>query len=124
MDYIQFIQSCDDLLRAGRINDVVRKLKKINSRQIDDRQRLPIARLCRRAGVASLGLKIMAPLVREALADLNYRGLEASIAEYAILLQRNGVTEEALKILKRLDPKVVPEANLYTAFCYVSRWDY
>ena len=124
MDAAFLIKNCDELLRAGRIHEVVRELKKVNTRQVESKWRLSLAKLCRRAGVVKLGLKILAPLVREAIAKLDYRGLEKEIAEYAILLQRNGVVSEAIKILQRLDMNKVPEANLYIAFCLVSRWEY
>jgi tetratricopeptide (TPR) repeat protein len=118
MNTAEFIKHCDSLLRAGRVSETARHLRELNTRQIPASLRIDAAKLCRRAGLPALGLKILAPHLKDVLASLNYKGHEA------ILLQRVGVLEESLKILGRLDGGTFAEVFLYTAFGHIARWDY
>jgi len=124
MDFDQLIQKCEALLRGGKTQDVAPLLAAIKPAQIPKEHRKPLASVCRRAGLLTLGLKILAPNVR----DLSLVNIEkpqpAEMAEYGALLWRVGAVSEALSVLEAVDSREAPEALLYQAFCYFSQWEY
>lgn len=109
------LQDCENFIRAGHIGQAVHILKSLNSAKIPRELKLPFANLCRRADLAGVGLRILERVEKMSPAET---------AEYAVLLHRSGAVEEALGLLRKQDPKVVPEVLLYTAFCHLSRYEY
>lgn len=110
-------------LRAGQVYNVAKALNELNIKSVPRHWRLPLANICRRAGLVSLGLRLLEPVLR--VNGAFHRGVTpGEMAEYAVLLQRSGVVGEALRILSRLDVKSAPEALLYKAYCYFNVWDY
>jgi hypothetical protein len=120
----ELVKECDDLLRAGRVQEAARKLRQVNTRQVPDNQRLSLAKLTRRTSMPVLGLRLLAPMLKTSIARFDFRAVESEVAEYAILLQRVGVRDESRKILEHLDARIVPEVNLYLGFECVARWNY
>lgn len=119
-DQWQLLRECEIDIREGRANRAQEKLKSVGMAAVPKAARLPLANLCRRAGLFSQGLKALVRTIRSEDA----RPTAAELAEYAVLLQRSGAPEEALQILEGLDPRSVPEALLYRAFCLFNLWDY
>lgn len=119
----ELIRTCDELIRAGQVAAAASRLRALNLAQVGREERLPLARICRRAGQISSGIKLLSPVVR------GDRGLEvqptpAEICEYAALLTRIGLVTEALTLLSAVDSGQAPEAELFTSYCQIMRWDY
>ena len=118
------LQSCEEKIRAGDDAVVVKELLQVETSELPRELRLGFANLCRRVGLINVGLKILAPVVQQ---NRKNRGLEpspAERAEYAVLLQRTGAVQEALRILKSIDKKLLPQAGLLQSFCHFNRWEY
>ncbi|MGE3682988.1 MAG: tetratricopeptide repeat protein [Bdellovibrionales bacterium] len=122
--YKQLVDECEADIRAGRIARVAAKFKTLNRTKIPREWCVQLAKLCRRAGLNSLGLRILTPIVQSQQRPQSQEPTGAELAEYAILLQRNGSVQEALKILSLTSLESLPETHLYKAFCYFSRWEY
>ena len=121
MNYGQFCNQCDALLKAGDLSSVAKKLTEFSVARVPREWRLPLANLARRAGQVTIGLKILSPLMQP---DAIRKPDSKEMAEYAILLQRCGAVRDALRWLKEVDTRQAPEALLYKAFCLFNRWDY
>lgn len=85
--------------------------------------RLPLAALCRRAGLIRLGLKLLSPLIGTGSRGVIGKAAPKELAEYAALLERKGAVKEALYILSEVDVRRAPEALLYRAFCHFALWE-
>ncbi|PWU16276.1 MAG: hypothetical protein C5B49_10705 [Bdellovibrio sp.] len=116
-DFLVLRQKCDDWLRDGQVNNVVRALKGINTAKIPRVERVRLAAIARRANLTDLALRILFPIA-------DGSGTDAEMAEYGLLLHHVGSTTEGLAVLRTVDTKIVPEALLYTSFCHFSRWEY
>jgi tetratricopeptide (TPR) repeat protein len=120
-DYLKLIEKCETDLREGRGHLVASLLSELHVGDIPRAQRLPLANICRRTNQLALGLKIMNALTGpERVSDPT----PAELAEYAVLLERSGAVNEALRILAEVDSRQVPEAPLYRAFAHFKSWDY
>ena len=121
-DFTELLKDCETDLRAGRTQSVAKRLGRLNTSKIPREMRLPLANVCRRAGLVSVGMKILSAAVRPK------RGGEMAtsgeLAEYAVLLHRSGANNEALATLARVDTSKVPEALLYRAFCNFQDWEF
>jgi tetratricopeptide (TPR) repeat protein len=119
------VKNCEADLRGGQAQNVGRRLAKINTAKIPREFRLPLANICRRAGLYSIGMAILSKLVNE---ERNFKTAEqaspAEFAEYAVLLLRSGAAGEALERLEKIDGNVVPEAILFRAFAHFSLWQF
>jgi tetratricopeptide (TPR) repeat protein len=124
VDYKELLQTCEGLLRAGKVGKAAHLVSDLNLSQMPREWRLPLAKICRRAGHTSLGLKLLTPLILSPLKKLNTTPTPYEITEYAVLMQRNGSVDEALRLLGKVDANLVPDADLYRAFCLFNRWDY
>lgn len=119
-----FVDDCEALIRSGQIDQVTRRLTTLNPSKIDRPWRLPIANVARRAGMISLGLKLLRPIAHP---DKELAGSDpspAEKAEYGVLLQRSGAIQDALRLLAQVDAKLVPDVLLFRAFCHFGRWEY
>jgi tetratricopeptide (TPR) repeat protein len=124
VNYKELLQQCEEFLRAGHVGKAAQAVAQLNLARVPRESRLPLARICRRAGHASLGLKLLTPVILSPERKLLTIPTPQEITEYAALTQRNGSADEALRLLDKVDAKLVPEAELYRAFCYFNRWDY
>lgn len=110
-------------LNQGQMQLVAKALAEFNPDEVPRAWRLPLATISRRAGLANIGLRLLSPVMRPPaphLADPS----PAEAAEYAILLQRNGLLHEALDLLEHIPTAQAPEVLLFKAFCHFSTWDY
>lgn len=118
------VDECESLIRAGQIDQVGRRLGALNPSKVERSWRLPIANIARRAGLISLGLKLLRPIAHP---DKELAGMNPTVqekAEYGVLLQRSGAIQDALRLLAKVDSRQVPEVLLYRAFCHFARWEY
>lgn len=122
--YSELIQSCDADIRAGKAHAVKLRLADLNAAQVPRPQRLPLAKLCRRVGLYETAMRLLAPLVVEGRKPQGDQPTAAELAEYAVVLQRCGVIDEALKILSGISPDSEPEVLLFQAYCHFNRWEY
>ncbi len=119
----QLLAQCEEALRSGQIQKTAKLLSEIAIPQIHRDSRLALANLCRRAGLVSLGLRILSPVIHEQI-GIAKQASPDEWAEYAVLLQRSGVVGEALQILSRPEMMKVGSTHLYRAFCHFNRWEY
>lgn len=121
-DFEKLILFLDEKLRQGETQTVARELAKACNGKIPRPERLKLASLARRIDASSIGLKLLAPLVRplRGVADATPHEL----AEYAGLLIKIGSTEEAERILVDVDATQVPTSLLYRAYGFVSTWSH
>lgn len=120
----QLLAEIERRVRDGQMVAAQHLLTTINTAQVPRAYRRPLAQLSRRAGVIAIGLKLLTPLVLAEKHGLNEEPTPEELAEYAILLQRNGSIKEAVGHLARIDAGSVPDAHLYRSFCHFSRWEY
>ena len=99
------------------------KISLLNFAHVPRRTRQALAKICRRTGLVSQGLHLLQPLIRNEK-EMTESASSSEISEYAVLLSRNGSIQEALTLLKGVDPDDAPEALLYQGFCHISNWDY
>ena len=108
----ELIKICEADLKSGQPETVAKRLSRLSAPSVPRNWRLPLANVCRRAGLISLGMKLLA---HEELAPREQ-------AEYAVLLERGGALGEALEILESLDASQMPEVRLYQATCLMSQY--
>jgi tetratricopeptide (TPR) repeat protein len=123
-DYKALLHSCETWIRAGQIGKAAKLVGQLNTAQVGREWRLPLATMCRRTGQTAVGLRLLTPLVLSQAHKLLDTATGEEYAEYAVLLQRHGSVNEALKILEGLPADKVPESLLYRAFCHFNRWSY
>ncbi len=118
------VDLCDQDLRGGRGHLVEDRISKLVFSQLPREVYLPVAAICRRAGLFSQGLRLLTPLIHPDGKNWKGEGGIAERSEYAALLTKYGSVGEGLKILNQLDSSQLPEISLYRAFCYIAQWDY
>lgn len=118
------IHSCDAFIRGGKPREAARLLSQIKPIRVPREWRLPLAKICRRAGQYSMGLRLLDRLVNEKPVRHEASAKPAEITEYAALLLRSGAVNEALKTLEHVDAHAVPEAYLIRAFTHFARWEF
>jgi hypothetical protein len=116
-DWLKLKQSCEEWTRSGESRRVHHVLSVIPNKDIPPKWRLPLANVARRGGLVLLGLRLLAPALK---ADPS----PEELAEYGVLLQKNGSVREALNTLEKIDGAKFPEALLYRSFCLFTRWEY
>ena len=121
--YEKLIAECDLLISQGKIASVGPLIAKLTIAQVPRAYRTALAKICRRAGLVTYGLRLLHPVLRNDQ-PLALPPSASEICEYSVLLSRNGSINEALELLKGVDPKRSAEALLYQGFCHVSSWDY
>lgn len=117
------LENLENLIRTGQSSAALEKLLSITRSRIPDPLRISLSKIARRAGNGFLAIKIMRPRVRQD----GRKAMTASqkeITEYAAALIFVGSTNEAQKLLKKVDSDQVPEKLLYEAFAYFSQWNY
>jgi hypothetical protein len=111
----ELIEKCDLDIRNGHPLRAAERLAKINVAKVEKRWRLPLAKICRRAGLHSLGLALLRDRENASPSEL---------AEYAVLLLRHGAVSEAERILQTLDGARAPEALLYRSYALFLNWQF
>lgn len=114
--YSQIVKECDDALKKGRPQFVAKRLVNLNAARVPREWRLPLAQICRRAGLESLGMKLLIRLIRPGNGKESVTAKPAELAEYAVLLLRTGALTESAQLLEDIDASLVPEAYLYRSF--------
>src|SRR5436190_321363 len=111
MDIERLISESESYIRSGRTGAASQLLKKINASAVAREVRLPLANLCRRAGLISLGIKLLSAVVRPKQ-ELEIAATNSELAEYGVLLHRFGALSESLAVLNSVDTNQAPEALL------------
>jgi hypothetical protein len=118
------IQDCDAAIRTGHPQEVAKHLAKFETRDIPRMWRVPLAKVCRRAGLYSLGLSLLSRIVRSEGIRGSTQATPAETSEYAALLLRYGAVAEAEELLLTVDASQAPDALLYRAYVYFTRWEF
>lgn len=113
------------MIRAGRTAQAAKELHQLNTAKVPREWRLPLANLCRRAGLLNTGMRLLTPIVHPDRAKAGeVLATNAELAEYGVLLHRIGATREALHTLEKVNTAEVPDALLFRSFCHFSEWEY
>lgn len=122
-DWNAYLDELDSQIKGGRIADVQTALREIEGPTVPENLRYRFANLCRRVGLAPLGLRILSDNV---LIDGELRRDASSqdLIEYGVGLQRVGAVRESMDILRTIDAQKFPESDLYLAFGAIVSWDY
>jgi hypothetical protein len=118
------VSHCDQEIRAGRTAQAAKELQQLNTAKVPREWRLPLANLCRRAGLLNTGMRLLTPVVHPERTKTGDTASNAELAEYGVLLHRIGATREALHTLEKVNTIEVPDALLYRSFCHFSEWEY
>lgn len=113
----------DGAIRAGKGKSVRALLLGIKTKIIPREAKREFARLCRRAHLNSLALKVLNPLVRPSGAKVSV-ATEEEKAEYAAALTYVGATKESREILRSLKAESNPEILLLHSFALFAEWRY
>lgn len=108
-------------LRAGDIKRATALLKGCKPSQAMLETRLGLAKLARRTGQTSLGLRLLYGHLRP---EERSRAQASLVAEYAVLLLENGGLHEAEQLLRRSDARLHPDLLLAQAWCLFEAWNY
>lgn len=122
--YEKLLAACDSDIRSGKPQNVSKRLKSLNVSSVPREWRLPLANICRRAGVYGLGLTLLRRLVLAENRGAAILPTPAERAGYAMLLLKNGAVPEAIDMLNQIKVTEVPEALLYKARAHFIRWEY
>lgn len=121
--YQELIAACDADIRAGRISSVAKRLARLDTARVPREAKAPLAKICRRAGLYSQGLALLARLIHPTKGH-GSDATQIELAGYAALLLRSGAIQEALNYLSQVDTAQVPEALLTQAFGHFMRWEF
>lgn len=114
------IKFCDEKIRAGQVKEAAGELAHLEINRVPRALRLPLASICRRAGLPEKGLRLLFRIVHPQRERIS--ATAAELSEYGVLLHKLGANGEALQVLDRADVEEAPEAYLYRAFCYFQDW--
>lgn len=121
MSQFEFLlRDCDNDIKSGKLQHVSKRLAQFETSRIPREFRVPLAKICRRAGLYTMGLRLLAKFVRGRAPTAT----PAELTEYAALLVRIGTVEEAITILKTVNTAEIPEALLIRAFAHFTLWEY
>lgn len=123
MDLNDLIRQCEVDLRAGRVGAVSERLRALKLTSVPRELRLPVANLCRRSGLWTIGLRLLSNLLRSERA-LDTPATDAEKAEYAMLLVKVGSLGEAKSIFREVSCEQVPQIEMFRAFCEIASWNY
>lgn len=123
-DFKALISECDSDIKSGRIQSIPKRLKAINTSRVPREWRLPLANVCRRAGLYSIGLTLLNKLIQPTARRPETLATPAEMAEYSVLLMRIGDVNEAMQRLAKVDAHSAPEVHLFRAFGNFYRWEF
>lgn len=120
VDWPKVVKELDTHIRRGEGHAAKSELRRLVENKVPREFAATFAALAWRAGLPTIGLRVLNPVVRP-----NRRNPQAAsreeLAEYAICLTRVGAQEEALGILEGLD---IPQALFYRAGTLMALWRY
>ena len=116
-------EEIDQWLRAGRNDEVRAKLQEVVPAKVPRERLADWANLARRAGLPSLSLRLLRPIIR-IKRSLGDQPTFKERASYAASLAAVGALSEAHGMLDGAASEMVPEVQLFSGFCYVHSWDY
>lgn len=117
---LELSDKCDQAIRSGAVKSVVQLLADLRPAQVPRPARQVLAKICRRAGMVKLGLRLLQPCVRGPWVPPSAE--EAS--EYAFLLARNGSYREACALFSTIETRTLPTVLLYWASAEIENWNY
>jgi len=117
------LEELDRLIRAGDMRGAREAIVRVPVNQVPRHQMTKCAALARRAGAVKWGLRLLAPIVRPKN-KVPFAATSSEIAEYAVLLQRNGSLAEAWGLLENPKLEGRPEVLLYRCYVLFNRWQY
>jgi len=118
-----FLDTLDELIRAGKGLEASHRLKAFPLRQLPREYRTRFCHTARRLRLVSLALKVLNPIVRPTTRKV-IEATDKEKAEYAAALAAAGAIEEAIGIFRSLDPKANSELYLLEANAHFAKWDY
>lgn len=113
----------EGLIKSGQSSKATEAMAKIERDLIPRPYLFQFADLMRRASNPLLGLQLISKIVRSKELPIAPCTPEELIV-YATCLTSIGCHLEAIEILKKIDVKLTPEADLYLAFAYFGLWKY
>ena len=119
----ELFEKFENGIRRGQLPEAQRGLLALTATRLPRPARLRYANLCRRAGLAGLALRTLAPLIHPAR-GLRSNASPAEYAEYAGSLVEIGAGREARRILDRIAPDAAPDVHLFHAFALFQEWHY
>jgi tetratricopeptide (TPR) repeat protein len=120
---LEFLQQAEKATRNGKPHQVLEILNSVTRTPLPRELICPFADIAYRNGFLLLASKLLNPLVRpEAKLEVPATVKEKTI--YAATLLYLGSYEEAIEILKQLDPKEDPEILLHRSFALFAYWKY
>lgn len=122
--YQRLHAECETLLMNGQPNLVSKRIAALNTANVPREWRLPIAKVCRRAGLVAAAMKLLVPIVHSENHGGGETATNAELCEYAASLLRIGAFDEALDTLAGIDVADCPEAHLYLAHVFIAKWDH
>ncbi|WP_413585701.1 tetratricopeptide repeat protein [Bdellovibrio sp. HCB274] len=122
MSYLKLIEASEELLRSGQVFKAARNFKKIPLSKVSTNDAIRVARLARRTGQISAGIKVLQRQISKKQ-TVDRQSLEFK-AEYANLLTLIGCVTEALDVLKHVTTHSVSEALMAKAWCYFEVWEH
>lgn len=118
-NYRDLCDQVDALVKSGNLPAAAELLTQIRTTKVSREWRLPLAIACRRAGAYAMGIALLS---KHVMTDKTPAPAES--AEYAALLLRAGAADDCVRVLENMDVWSVPNAPLYKAFAYFSRWEF
>ncbi len=118
------IEALDALIKSGRSDLAQIEIQKIDSASLNRGDLLPLAKICRRAGLFFEGLKALSPVIRPEKSNFKMNPNAEEIAEYALLLSKIGSHAEAVALLSQIPTKSSADVELSSAFVWIAQWNY
>ncbi len=112
-----FLDQIDTLIKNYDIESAKGLLGKLVIKDVPTNKRAPLARLARRAGDFSLGVKLLNDNVFN-----RPQPDPQDLLEYIGCIRRLGLIHQSLQLLSRIEPSI--DASINEAFCRIQLWDY
>lgn len=119
----KLFEEVDGLIKAGRTHDAKLALKRYRDAKIPVSELKKFASLARRLGMASLGVRMLSPVVHPT-GRVKSESTPEDRLEYGACLVRLGAISEARALLDPLDAKSLPWVNFIKALACFYVWDY
>lgn len=113
----------EELIKTGCHSAASRVLRQIPPRHLPRDSLAKVASLARRANDPHWAIRLLNPIVRTELTEVQPASDEEKIV-YAASLARIGALLEAEQILNEVNPRKNPDALLYKVHILVARWQY
>lgn len=117
------LQEIDRFIKNGEIVEAKKKLGGIQPKRVPRLQLAAFCQLYRRLRMPLIPLQALNPIVRSTK-PLAIQATAEEKLEYSICLIEVGSAEEALSILRTIDPVKTPRTLISQAFAHFSHWNY